>query len=123
MAVLDTNFLIALHDREGPALRLLDELRGEVLLVPSVVAVEFLTAYGRRAPEAYAELERAFTVAHTDGDWVREAARLRARLRREGRSIRLADFWIATWAHLHGTFVVTRNERDFEALGVRARRW
>lgn len=123
MPVLDTNFLIALKDEEPAATRLLNDLRGETLLVPSVVAVEFLTPYGPKATLAHEELARAFTLVHTSGDWVLAAAKLRNRLRREGKSIRLADFWIATWAALHDTFVVTKNVKDFEALGVESRGW
>lgn len=122
MPVLDTNFLIALHEREASAIRLLETLQGEPLLVPSIVAVEFLTAFDDPT-EAYDELERGFQFVHTSREWVRTATLRRQKLRRQGKSIRLADFWIATWAFLHDTFVVTRDAKDFQALGVAARTW
>ncbi|MEK6985025.1 MAG: PIN domain-containing protein [Candidatus Thermoplasmatota archaeon] len=121
MVVLDTNFLVALRAQEPAAIRLLADLAGERLLVPSVVAVEFLTGF----PDVEAArdgLERSFHVEHTNGDWLVAAARMRRRLRGAGRA-RLADAWIATWATLHDTFVVTRNETDFQRLGVRTRAW
>lgn len=123
MPVLDTNFLIALQAGEEGAVRLLNDLRGERLVVPAIVAVEFLTPYGTRAPKALEELHRAFTVTHTSDEWVLAAARLRQRLRREKRSLRLADFWIAAWAVHEDTAVVTRNVKDFDAMGVATRSW
>jgi len=123
MPVLDTNFLIAVQEREASALRLLAEIQREPLLVPSIVAVEFLTPYGAAAREAYEELDRAFTLAHTTPEWIQGAAKLRGRLRKEGRSIRLADFWIAAWASRHDTIVITRNGKDFEGMGIKTRAW
>lgn len=34
-----------------------------------------------------------------------------------------ADFWIAVWAKVHATEVVTRNARDFAAMGMATRTW
>lgn len=120
MAVLDTSFLIALHARDPSALRLLRELDAHV--VPSIVAAEFLTKFDR-LDEAQAALEDSFHIAHTDRAWIEEAARMRAAWQGPPRSVRRADFWIAVWARLRDAPVVTRNAKDFEALGVRARSW
>jgi predicted nucleic acid-binding protein len=126
MPVLDTNFLIALQERDEAAMALLASMQREPLLVPSIVAVEFLAPYGanaRDAKDAYEALERSFTIAHTDAAWIEAATKLRARLRKAKKSIRLADFWIATWAVAHGTSVVTKNVKDFEAIGVKTSTW
>ncbi|MEA3200621.1 MAG: hypothetical protein QOE90_2049 [Thermoplasmata archaeon] len=123
MPVLDTNFLIALDSQDEAAIALLHELRAERLLVPDVVAAEYLTPLGARAAEGYQAIARAFTPASTSKEWVLAAAALRQRLRKEKRSIRLADFWIAAWAELEDTFVVTRSEKDFAAMGIKTRAW
>lgn len=123
MPVLDTNFLIALHAGDPDAERLLQEIASEVLLVPSIVAVEFLTPFGKKRAIAYERLHTAFTITDTNPDWILAAAALRLRLRREGKKIRMADFWIAAWAELATTYVVTRNTKDFTALGIDTRAW
>lgn len=123
MPILDTDFLIALHQEDEAAVRRLVELQHEPLYIPAIVAVEFLTPFGPRARRAYEELGRAFTLVATSPEWVMAAANLRHRLRKEGRSIRLADFWIATWAVLYETPVVTRNAKDFRATGVDVIAW
>lgn len=123
MPVLDTNFLIALQDQDRAALTLLDEVHTERLLVPSIVAVEFLTGYTRGRREAHEALDAAFDVVHTDAAWIHTASQLRDRLRSKRRSIRAADFWIASWAVLHDTPVISRNVKDFEAMGVECRSW
>lgn len=123
MAVLDTSFLIALENEDQQAMELLQWLDNEPLLVPDIVAVEYLTPYGEKAPRAYDELERAFHLVSTSPEWVLEASRLRHRLHERGVSIRLVDFWIATWASMHDTAIVTRNEGDFEAFGVPIETW
>lgn len=123
MPVLDTSFLIALQDGDQNARQLMAEIADQPLLVPSIVAVEFLTRYGTTKKQAYQEIERAFTVVHTTPQWVLESAAHRQRLRRQRRSIRLADFWISTWAVMNDTIVVTTNEKDFRALGVKTQSW
>lgn len=123
MPVLDTSFLIALQAGDEKALELLATMKDEPLLVPGIVAVEFLTPFGAKAEKTYVELDRSFSLVHTSADWVLAAARLRQRLHRERRSIRLADFWIAAWAVLHDTPVVTRNATDFAAMGVATLTW
>lgn len=123
MPVLDTSFLIALESGDEPAERLLKTLHPQPLLVPSIVAVEFLTPYGDEAERALEELARAFHLCHTSKPWMIEASKLRHRLHQEGESIRLVDFWIATWASLHDTSVVTRNARDFEPMGIPLEIW
>lgn len=123
MPVLDSSFLIALQNGDDNARQLLAEISDQPLLVPSIVVVEFLTRYGTARKRAYQELQRSFTLVHTSGDWVFEAAAQRRRLRQQRRSIRLADFWISTWAFLHDTMVITTNEKDFRALGVKTKGW
>src|SRR5688500_13395879 len=123
MPVLDTNFLVALRGGDPAAAALLTKLRGEELIVPDVVAVEFMTPLAgtddREA--ALAILEQEFHVRHADRAWVLEAAAFRNALRRKGAMIRRVDFWIACWARVHGTFVVTRDGSDFAAFGVKTK--
>ncbi len=121
MPILDTNFLIALDSGVPEAHALLDDLADEALLVPSIVAAEYLTHF----PEprsVQGKLDNAFQVVHTDGPWIHEAALLR-RAHRGTSRIRRMDLWIAVWAKQHGTFVVTQDTEDFRALGVRTRSW
>ncbi len=124
MPVLDTSFLIAAWAEDQAALRLLDEIAAEPLVVPAVVAVEFLSGISPADHDRVLDgIERRFTHAHTSREWASAAAQRRIHLRRQGRAIRTADFWISCWADLHDTYVITRNVRDFEALGVKARGW
>jgi predicted nucleic acid-binding protein len=123
MAILDTNFLIALKANEATAVELLGELEGEPLLVPSIVAAEYLTRFGADPVDAYQELDRAFTIVQTSPEWVKVAGHLRWSLQGKRRQVRRPDLWIGVWARLHRTFVVTRNEKDFGALGIEVRRW
>jgi predicted nucleic acid-binding protein len=124
MPVLDTSYLIAMRQGDEAASRMLDDLESETLHVPAVVAAEYLTglAPSERGPTLLA-LQSQFSLAHTSPDWIATAAEVRANLRGRGRVIRSADLWIACWATLHDTYVVTRNVKDFETLGVEARSW
>ena len=122
MPVLDTNFLIALDLEDAQAAALLQELAGEPLVVPSLVAAEYLTP--QADPDAaLRQMEAAFTIAHTTPGWVVEAAALRRELRLARVPARSADAWIACWARLHKTFVVSRNAKEFQRLGVEVRSW
>lgn len=123
MPVLDTSFLIRLQHGDPAARALLKELSGEVMVVPPWVVVEFLTGHTGRPERVLADLDRAFTIAHTTAAWTLEAAKFRKELHRKGAKIRLPDFWIATYARLLDTDVVTQNREHFEALGVPIRSW
>lgn len=117
MAVLDTNFLIALEVEDENAIAWLDVHRTDEHHVPDFVAVEYLT--GHTSPdEAFEALEAAFTIAHGTTPWVQSATRLRKRLRERKARFRSPDFWIAAWANYLGAAVVTRNEAHFNDLGV-----
>lgn len=122
MPVLDTNFLIALDDPDDQADTLLAQL-GPGVVVPAVVAAEYLTGSGRHAASDLDRIARHFLVAHTSAAWIQAAAALRRKAREQGRRPRLADSWIAAWAIVHDTYVVTRNVKAFEALGVKAKSW
>ncbi len=117
MPVLDTDFLIALQQQDPDAQRLLDSIQHETLYVPSIVVVEFMTGFEDQAG-ALEAIASSFTIADTDVAWALELAKQRRRLRKTGAKIRVADFWIAGWAWLHDTVVVTRNEADYRPLGV-----
>lgn len=123
MPVLDTSFLIRLQAGDPAARTLLTDLTGETLVVPPWVVVEFLTGHTGRPERVLADLDRAFTIAHTTAEWMLEATRLRKELHGKGAKIRLPDFWIAAYARLLDTAVVTQNTKHFDAFGVPTRTW
>ena len=123
MPVLDTSFLIRLQAGDPAAVALLHEMKGELLVVPPWVVVEFLTGHTGKPERVLDDLARAFTLVQTTPTWAVEAARLRRSLREKGAKIRLPDFWIATFARGLGTSVVTQDAKHFAALGVPTRTW
>lgn len=122
MPVLDTNFLIALEMGDEAAHRF-NEVHGHSLLLPSVVAAEFLTPFGSKASQQFDLLMRSYRILDTSPEWILAAAAVRKKLVEARKRIRLADAWIAAWAVVHDTYVVTRNVKDFQALGVEAVAW
>jgi predicted nucleic acid-binding protein len=123
MPVLDTSFLIRLQARDQKAMALLEELAGETLTVPPWVVVEFLTGHTAKPERVLEDLARAFTLVQTSPEWTMEAAKFRKALHAKGSKIRLPDFWIATFARLLETSVVTQDVKHFAALGVKTRTW
>lgn len=122
MAVLDTNFLVALERGEARAVDWLGEHRDQEHFVPDFVAVEYLTGHSAQE-EALDVLDASFTIAHGNLAWIRSSVVLRKALRKKGLRFRSPDFWIAAWAHHLQTSVVTRNARHFEGLGVPVETW
>ena len=123
MPILDTSFLIRLQAGDTAARALLTELAAETLVVPPWVVVEFLTGHTGKPERVLEDLDRAFTLAQTTPEWTLEAARFRKKLHDKGAKIRLPDFWIAAYARLLDTPVVTQNTKHFDALGVETRTW
>lgn len=123
MPLLDTSFLIRLQARDEAAIDLLGGLSGEPLLVPPWVVVEFLTGHTSKSERALEDLACSFTLVQTSPEWAIEASRFRRKLHAKGAKIRLADLWIATFARLHDTAVVTQDVKHFRALGVKTRTW
>lgn len=123
MPVLDTDFLIRLQAGDEGAKRLLKELERERLVVPPWVVVEFLTGHTGDTRRVLDDLARAFTLVQTSPAWALEAAKLRKALHQKKAKIRLPDFWIATFARLLNTFVVTQNVKHFRAFEVPVRTW
>lgn len=125
MICLDTTFLIdawrqkALPD--SPVTRLIAENSGQVWVVPSHAAGEFLEGGARVSAERLAE-SLAFLRAFRIGDVTLETAVVYARVveslrtgsRLAGKS--KADMWIAAWAVQHAAPLATRNPKHF--LGV-----
>lgn len=117
MPVLDSNFLIRLDVEDKDAVRALDQVAKDVLIVPAQAALEFLA--GVDDPErAMQVLEGAFVVEMPIKAVTVEAAIL-ARLGRE-RSFRVqsGDAWIAAHAMVRGDFVISSNKRHFKRLDV-----
>lgn len=123
MPVLDTSFLIRLQSGDPAARVLLEEIKGELLVVPPWVVVEFLTGHTSKPERVLEDLARAFTLLQTTPQWSVDAARFRKDLREKGAKIRLPDLWIATFARGLGSYVVTQDVKHFAALGVATRTW
>lgn len=122
MAVIDTNFLIALEKGDASALRWLEENRQDEHHVPDFVAVEYLTRH--TSPDAAFEaLAAGFTIAHGTPAWIRSATRLRRDLHARRARFRAPDFWIAAWAHHLEAPVVTRNGTHFRGFGIGIATW
>lgn len=122
MAVLDTNFLIALEQREKEAIKWLQEHRLEEHFVPDFVVAEYLTGHSD-AEKALDLLDASFTIAHGNPGWVRSSYARRKTLRKKNVRFRAPDFWIAAWAHHLETSVVTRNIDHFKDFKVVAETW
>jgi len=89
------------------------------ILVSYAVALE--VAAGSEDPGArLAELERGFMLVPLGRDELLEAARLARSVVASGRRPPWHDIETAAIARLRGTFVVSRNARDFKALGCKA---
>lgn len=123
MPVLDTSFLIRLQAKDTAAQALLREIRSETLVVPPWVTVEFLTGHSRDPRLVLDELRNAFQLTETSPEWALAASAWRKELHGAKKRIRLPDFWIASFARLFDTYVVTGNVRRFRDLGVGVRTW
>lgn len=120
MPVLDTTFLIDLQREPKRMAPVLERLAAEeeTLLVPLQVAVEYCAGVKEPA-KAFHDLRLAFTLVPFDDEVAREAMDLAQRALLARRLPGWADIQIAATALVHGTYVVTRNARDFrDALGV-----
>jgi predicted nucleic acid-binding protein len=120
MPVLDSNFLILLAAKEPKALAAFKRLEQGDLLVPWIVAAEYLCKVDDPVAELHA-LHKSFRVVHSTDESVLEAARLRAQpSTKKAEKPRWPDIHIAALTLLEGTFVVTTNKRHFTQLGVPA---
>lgn len=126
-ALLDTN-VISETTRAAPDPNVLAYLAGEPDLWLSTVVVHELQLgiqlrpAGRRRDQA-SDLVKALVstsrrVVPVGPAEAEHAAELRARARRSGRTLHLADALIAATAGLRRLALATRNTRDFEGLGV-----
>ena len=129
--LLDTN-VISEMTRARPDPGVVGFLDGEddlwlsaIVLHELALGVELLPAGepGDRRDSLMAALERLLAgfqdrVLAVEREVARAAARLRARARRSGRVLHLADGLIAGTAMAHGLALVTRNERDFAGLDL-----
>lgn len=119
MPVIDTTLLIQLDQRQTRALDCLQALAGQQLVLPPAVAAEFLTV--SEDPKAdLAQLHRGYAIPEGKDDWILAAAALRRELHGQGVRIRVPDLWVAAWARLLKTYVVTANARHYRAMGVPA---
>lgn len=119
MPVIDTTFLIDLELGVDQAKSCLQGLQGQTLVVPAVVAVEYLTL-SADPEDDLAQLRRGYSMPEGKDAWILVAAALRRDLHAQGAKIRIPDLWIAAWARLLKTYVVTANARHYRAMGVSA---
>ena len=119
MPVLDTSFLIDLQEGKPEARRAIDALAGQDLVVPGHAVLEFLAGFEDPA-QALHFLKSAFRVAWSGEEHVLEGAKIRLAAARSGRRPAWGDVHIAATAVLEGSYVVTADSRDFEAIGVAA---
>ncbi len=122
--LVDTNILAELA-RPRPDPGVLRWAAGVTCVFLSAVTVEEI-AYGlawrpnaRIAAWFAAFLERHATVLPVDQTIAEQAGAMRGRLQRMGKPRTQADMLIAATAAVHDLTLVTRNERDFEACGIR----
>jgi tRNA(fMet)-specific endonuclease VapC len=125
MILLDTNvFIDALDSRRPIVRRRLGEAQaaGEALGLSSVVLFELrfgLCLSARRSQNErtlQAVLNGGIEVVAFDGDDAKEAAELRAALRRAAREIGPYDLLIAAQARRRGATLVTHNMREFSRV-------
>lgn len=124
--LLDTNVVSELRKRKphGAVLEWMKATDGEELAIPGLVLAELQMGVeltrrnnSRKALEIEAWIERiaaTYQVISMDGNCFREWAGI---LHRQSQTLR-EDAMIAATARIHGLTVVTRNEVDFEPLGV-----
>ena len=126
--LLDTNVVSELT-KATPDSRVVAFLAAQDdLWLPTIVLHELefglnLLPLGRRRNRIHAALsallmEYGDRVLPLDRPESEQAAALRARARRAGRVLHLADALIAGTAKVHDLAVATRNVADFEGLGV-----
>lgn len=124
--LLDTNIISEIHKPKphGSVLAWFGSLRDEQVFLSAVTLGELQEGIERtrrqdtakaRAIETWVdELESSLVVLPADGRCFREMARIMV-----GKQVDLFyDAMIAGTARLHGLIVATRNERDFQQLGV-----
>ena len=126
MIHLDTNAAIALLNERPPAVRArYEEARGSGAAFALSIVVYHELVYGaaaserRRANEEKIALFIAaggFALLPLDDEDAREAADVRAHLRRTGAPIGPYDLFIAAQARRRGATLVTANTREFERV-------
>lgn len=124
--LLDTNIISEIQkpNPHGAVVAWFDDLRDDQICLSAVTLGELQDGFERTrrqdatkatAIEAWVdELEKSSTVLPMDGRCFRETARMMVG-KPDGL---LYDVMIAATAHLHGLTVATRNEKDFQRLGV-----
>ncbi|MCX6867855.1 MAG: type II toxin-antitoxin system VapC family toxin [Verrucomicrobia bacterium] len=125
MICIDTTVLIdefrARGSRDAPVNRALLTYGAEILIVPVIVAGEFLDGAAMVSEQRFHEslgILRRRRVVSADLETAQHYGRIAAFLRRDknlaGKSQN--DLWIAATARCHGARVLTRNASDFEGI-------
>jgi len=125
MICIDTTVLIdefrARGSRDAPVNRALLTYGAEILIVPVIVAGEFLDGAAMVSEQRFHEslgILRRRRVVSADLETAQHYGRIVAFLRRDknlaGKSQN--DLWIAATARCHGARVLTRNASDFEGI-------
>ncbi len=116
MPVLDASFLIDLEHNVKSAHAALRRLGSKELVVPGQAALELMS--GRNEPIGILQaLRRGYRVLLARDETLIAAARIRAALVGKGKRPTWGDIYIAAETQVQGTYVVTADARDFEAMG------
>lgn len=127
MYLVDTNVLSE-STRKQPSSRVLAWLEVQTMLIASVVSLHEIEYGIRSAPRSRQAVLRRWFDALVSGGALEflpidesvalAAAQLRHERRQQGKAITAADLYIAATARVTGRVLVTRNEKDFEALSL-----
>ncbi len=118
---LDTNTLIYFFKGHGQVTRNLLATAPAEVVIPAIVVYEIETGIAKstdpdKRTRQLAELLDAVTVLPFDLDSARRAARIRARLERQGTPIGPMDTLIAGTALAHNATLVTHNTAEFQRV-------
>ncbi len=125
MIHLDTNTAIAALNGRPSVRACLDEMRGAGAALAMSVVAYYELMYGAAASERRAENEEKIALFLASGgiallffeeEDAREAASIRAHLKRSGTPIGPYDVLIAAQARRRGATLVTANAREFERV-------
>jgi tRNA(fMet)-specific endonuclease VapC len=119
--LLDTNVIIAAMKGQAEVRARLERTPLASLVLSPIVLGELefgaeKSAYRQRNFERLAELTRHLTLAPIDRETIRQYARIRSLLEKQGHGIGANDTWIAAHALGLGAVVVTDNVGEFSRI-------
>ena len=127
--LLDTNIVIAALKGVPQVRRQMERIPLSALRLSAIVLGELefgaeKSAYSERNRARLVELAQHLPLVGIDADTVRQYARIRAFLERQGIPIGANDLWIAAQALAIDAILVTNNTREFERVpGLSFENW